>query len=311
MNQFRRRLDHLDRLPASHIPAWFGDLLRLWQPSGTDAGEFGLRLAVRDNYLNFYRKGQSVARVHVGADGLPYARVHHKYVEAPAGAGGAQEYFELRGTSVKGKNWSGEYRNIETLMRWVKVAEEKHSGAEKRIVDAIVAANPGVIDLEMGMPDWCDQGYAPRMDLVMLERGSAGMRVVLWEVKLVNDPRIRCRPPVVPREKPEVLRQLDDYVRFLKEERYRALVADAYRQTLRVLQELARRAGRESDLPPIWLQAGSSLIVEPEPRLAVVIDRSLSETGKAAWAEHEQNLGKHVPLKVLDLSKQQALHLLP
>jgi hypothetical protein len=58
---------------------WFKNLLRLWRPSGQLSEEYGLRLAIRNNYLNFYRLGQFVASV-ACVRGKLVADVHYKYV---------------------------------------------------------------------------------------------------------------------------------------------------------------------------------------------------------------------------------------
>lgn len=60
-------------------PHWFKDLLSLWRPSGHPSGDHGLRLAIRNGYLNFYRLGQSFARV-AYVSGKLIAEVHYKYV---------------------------------------------------------------------------------------------------------------------------------------------------------------------------------------------------------------------------------------
>jgi hypothetical protein len=63
----------------SNEPHWFKDLLSLWRPSGHASGKAGLRVAIRNDYLNFYRLGQSVARV-ACVSGELIAEVHYKYV---------------------------------------------------------------------------------------------------------------------------------------------------------------------------------------------------------------------------------------
>jgi hypothetical protein len=63
----------------SDEPHWFKDLLSLWRPSGHCSGAEGLRIAIRNGYLNFYRLGQSVARVYC-VSGELVADVHYKYV---------------------------------------------------------------------------------------------------------------------------------------------------------------------------------------------------------------------------------------
>lgn len=77
VNTFARRFDHA---AAQRCQAqWWRDLLSLWRPAGVPSGDDGLRLAVRNGYLNFYRLGQSVGRVEVKRGEL-VCFVHAKYV---------------------------------------------------------------------------------------------------------------------------------------------------------------------------------------------------------------------------------------
>jgi hypothetical protein len=62
---------------------WWRDLLRLWRPAGVpidtdDPNDLGLRLAVRNGYLNFYRQGQSVGKVAFDRSGRPCVDLHAK-----------------------------------------------------------------------------------------------------------------------------------------------------------------------------------------------------------------------------------------
>jgi len=81
------------------------------------------------------------------------------------------------------------YEGISTLLQWIAVAEKQHAGVEKSIVDELVEKNDHVIDLENGAPAWSlPSGRSD--DLVAIE----DRKVVFWEVKTVDDSRIRCRP---------------------------------------------------------------------------------------------------------------------
>jgi hypothetical protein len=63
---------------------WWKHLLSLWVPSGYPSGSCGLRLAVRDGSLNFYRRGQSIAQVsfgpHESGCAKPRMKIHARYV---------------------------------------------------------------------------------------------------------------------------------------------------------------------------------------------------------------------------------------
>ena len=191
MAGFDRRLSDLgfDQLQHCEQLPWFRDLLLRWQPPGdalasfADGGTKHLRLVIRDGYLNFYRLGQSVAKVGFSQTGVPEASIHNKYVEDSAGD---QSYVLLTGDrlrSAKGDDL-GAYTGPEQLDGWIEEAEE-YSGREKCFVDKVVACNANVIDLEMGLPAVGDAKTAPRLDLVALEEAADSWRIVFWEAKLM------------------------------------------------------------------------------------------------------------------------------
>lgn len=304
MNEFARQIHRLDDLckPADK-PQWWMDLLSLWRPSGVAAGDYGLRLAVRDNYLNFYRLGQSIARVEVGSDGQPRATTHIKYVPSQSGptTPSEQEYLKVTATGVfrGGEKWAP-YEGIETLKSWVR-ASETYSGEEKKAVDKIVAVNPDVIDLEMGLPAWAGQDSATRMDLVAIERRAVGPTLVFWEAKLVSDSRIRCQSEVELGRKPEVLQQLAAYRSYLDHGTHSSAVASAYRNAAVVLQRLRDTADAFGDRYELGREivaaASEPLHVEHEPRLVVLNNE---QENQAVWQKHAAKLGSaHVAMQVM------------
>ena len=261
-------------------------MLRLWRPSGVDSGTDGLRLAIRNDYLNFYRLGQSVACVKIHSDGRPTAKVHTKYL-----GGSSDEYLELRGDQIWSRSGPRAYkRGGADLQSWIDMVNTNYAGAEKKFVDRLVTANPDVIDLEMGLPVWGEQQSAPRMDLVAIE---GGRKVVFWEAKLVSDGRLRCKPPVKKDSMPKVLEQLAKYRKFLCDPTYGArhieLVETAYRSAARGMKTLWEMAGspRQMPLGEAILKAAdeSTLEVDRTPRLVVYDDDS-----SKSWPPHEAKL---------------------
>lgn len=272
--------------------AWFADLLSLWRPAGQPSGSHGLRLAIRNGYLNFYRCGQSVARVSI-RQGILQAEVHIKYVRPDASA---QTYAVLKSTglSCKGYNTLDGYKGIHTLKKWIEYAEShKSMSREKRFVDEVLEHNPGVIDLEMGLPAFAPRGQkrtAPRMDIVALEEIDDGHQVVFWEAKLMGDGRLRKRDPNVP---PEVLKQLDDYRIWMKQPGHSEAVRRAYFNCCVLLLTLHKwalkinpKTGPLGGGIGMVVQGNSLKRVDPIPRL-LIDDRGLSQS----WKAHETKLG--------------------
>lgn len=263
---------------------WWRDLLRLWRPAGVPSGDLGLRLAVRDGYLNFYRKGQSVARVEVKRGHL-VGYVHAKYVQPHREAELAQQYVEVRGDGLTLRGESlGSYGGVASVAAWTKTTA-KWSGPEKRQIDEVLDCTDNIIDLEMGQP-----GTGLRMDIVSVERDNADLWVAFWEAKLAGDPRVRCRDEsIVPRTLPKVLRQLGDYEDFIAADGNRALVADAYRATASILIALRDLADSVGPAYPIGAEIReaatvSPLLVRQNARLLIF------EPDDRAWPTHEKKL---------------------
>lgn len=266
MTKFKRHIApaRLQRLcTLAQADGWFRDLLLGWKPSGV-AG--GLRLAVRDGYLNFYSSGQSIACVKFGRGGAPYAWVHHKYVERKAPP--TYVRFEL-----------GDTFDVAAAI----AAAETHVGAEKRAIEAFVAAEAGVIDLEMGLPAEGERTSARRIDLVALESVGDGLRLALWEAKRIGDKRLRAAEGPA-----EVVAQSEAYRAFVASNC--KTIAEAYRDTAKVLVTLANAAGCD-DAPGDLIRRltkDEPLTIDPNPRLLIIDDGGDRNIG--AWNRHLRKL---------------------
>jgi hypothetical protein len=308
MTSFDRSFAGLDRLIADAPPPWWCDLLCHWTPSGISSGGSGLRLAVRNGTLNFYRCGQSVARVSV-ENGIPKAEIHEKYVlgseERPEG-----RYLTLSagGDLIRRGEVVRRYGGVEMLKKWIARAQT-YTGAEKSFVDQLVAANGDIIDLEMGLPASDGVDSAPRMDIVSLERAQdQQLNIVFWEAKLVTDSRLRTSGPVISGTSPEVLQQLQNYVAFFerKGNGNRAQVAQAYRRTAQLLVVFHRQAvslGNPHSLSNAIMTAARpevTLHVDAMPRLVVGPPQG-KDWSREAWQKHAQRL-REAGVTLLDLS---------
>lgn len=267
---------------------WWKDLLTLWEPSGSAAGGDGLRLAIRNNYLNFYSRGQSVARVGFTPTCEAYVDTHVKYAFGPGET--IQDYARLSGTTIfhpkTGEQLS--YKGHTTLHEWIEQTAN-HAGEEKRCVDELVGSNPSIIDLEMGLPAAGERKTAQRMDCVALELGPDAIHIVFWEAKMIDDDRLRSR------SKPEVVNQVQIYRDYLTDPDQALNVEASYRNVCRLLRELRAMGaslGKELKLDPLILEAaeeGTPLKVDLEPRLVIFGGKYLK---KGAWPDHEGKLWK-------------------
>lgn len=294
MGTFIRKfdIDNFEKgLTKSGQGGWWNDLLTLWRPSGQESGTHGLRLAVRNNYLNFYRLGQSIARVGFNRQKQPVLAVHAKYVlpEAERGAVG-QEYAVLAGSTLtRPGGQTLPYEGIQTLKAWIDAARY-YSGDEKKFVDELlgVPENDGVIDLEMALPAWGDVKTASRMDLVSIERINGQLTVFFGEVKLFDDSRLRCRAALVRDEMPEVLKQLSIYRNYLAVPSHRARISEQYAEAARLLSRLRDTADAIGPTRPL----GRAILQSKDENLSVANLARLivHNQHQCTWTEHRAKL---------------------
>ena len=287
-------MKELEKLVSSRI-GWWPDLLAEWAPSGS-LGE--LRLAVRNGYMNFYSKGQSIAKISFGRGGSsPTMRIHEKYVKESSDGG--QRYIKLSGDTGRDPDgrpvdWGGP----KMLRAWVRNSRQ-HSGTEKSCIDALVGVSPKVIDLEMGLPAFGDRKTALRLDMVALEGTPKDIRLVFWEAKMIGDKRLRSRYGT-----PKVFEQINDYQRYLASPNRRQQVTVAYRNCCRIIRDLhsmATRVGITQPLDPLIVAAGdpgSNLEIDETARL-VIFDEG-EKRNEDAWRKHLHVLRDRVHVAIVE-----------
>lgn len=312
MRIFNRRFD----VPG--LLAWHRDqrndgiaaLFSHWVLPGEDARAYGLRIAIRNGYLNLYVKGQSVAELRMFA-GWPRLKVHAKYMACAANGSDEARVLGQRYERVLGED----IRDLDagTVNDWIRTAET-YAGDEKRFVDDVVAVTPGTIDLEMGLPaddvpDSKDR-TAPRMDLVVAQGGD----IAFWEAKCAVNGELRARASYRETqdfgyvEGSHVIWQLRRYERWVGQPKRRAEVRAAYLEAARLLIELAEGFGKSGPAIDAWralLVAGDSASIILPPGIVVADycptcadglprDESTAYTAKtASFANHRQRLVNH------------------
>lgn len=266
---------------------WWKDLLSLWRPSGQPCGKDGLRLAIRDGYLNFYFHGQSIAKVCFGHGGVPRIETHVKYV---AEGQPVQDHAKLVGNqiSLPHSDTVLPYNGVRTMHEWIDRASQ-YTHNEKRFVDEIVAANESVIDVEMALTAWGERTSALRMDFVTLTHKSCRARIACWEAKLLSDARL------VSETEPKVLRQIQSYKDFLNVQPHREHVKTAYCETCKLLVQfkgMAERCGHPGVVLPNAVTCAakgtSGLTIHPGLHLVILNDSANGE--RANWSTHEAKL---------------------
>jgi hypothetical protein len=276
MTAFGRSLDEraLEALEDAAAPGqaghWWRDLLRLWRPSGTDSGGDGLRLAVRNGYVDFYRGGRSLARVSVVRGAGPVLAARARWVLSAQDRAFLQgaEFATLTGPNAllrRNAKTALAYDGVETLKAWIEAADDDPGDPPRRLLDELLGlpANDGVIDLDTGLPARAGQAAAPAVDLAAIGRRRGELTVFLAEVGT--------------REFPEIPGQTADYGDVLAAPGQRALVGRQYADCARLLVRLramadrvgpARRLGR-TILDAAWCER----LEVAEPAIRIVLDR--------------------------------------
>lgn len=244
------RIERLAVHAKTHPEGLIAQLFARWQPSGQGSGIDGLRIGIRDGYLNLYRRGQSVAKIAFDRRGDPWISVHDKYE--------AGEHKPTQGVrSTHGQTYTP-FRNEtlggdggERVVRWIAAADS-YAGEEKIFVDWLVAANPGIVDLEMGLPAFEKKGrlVAPRMDIVLVQDDGA---VAFWEAKCIDNGELRAERFETPKDdlddtyRAKIFNQLQTYREWFASGDRLAEVATAYRDTADTLVRLADAFGKTLD----------------------------------------------------------------
>jgi len=286
---------------------WWKDLLKLWRPSGTPAGEHGLRLAIRNGYMNFYFRGQSIAKVCFGPGGTPRVETHEKYVEDNRTG---QKYAKLIGSDIylpgSDRPLERKYEVETTLRGWIERAkghpckEKGYLCEEKVFVDELVGANACVIDLEMGLPACGARTSALRIDLVTLSKRNDEVCLGFREAKLINDARLRSHGT------PEVFKQIYDYKKFLDFDGNKACVRNAYHETCKILIKLKEMAEGCGNLgitlhEAITEAAADKSKITISQRVGLVILKNGENGGGSNWSKHKKKLEQNnVQLIILE-----------
>lgn len=288
MDKFMRRFGEVNLATCRHNLG-IAALFDRWVLPGQSAGTHGLRVAIRNGYLNFYVKGQSVGELRLLGE-WPRLKLHRKYYEmAPKGdprtSGLGQAYVTLKAETLA-------LTTQEEVEGWIRTAET-YAGDEKRFVDDLVAVTPGTIDLEMALP--AQDGStgadrtAPRMDLVVAQ----GTDIAFWEAKCAVNDELRASTSYAEDAHgrhsagPHVLWQLRRYQKWCQQEGRITQVRDAYVETARLLLAMARLFGKSGPALDAWqalAEAGSMARVILPPGI-VVADYTPQAAGAAASAE--------------------------
>ena len=291
MSTFRRGLEgaFIDALNEEyHKHGW-------WHRLVDDPEVF---IAIRDNYVNAYYCGCSLAKLSWRAqDKSIVGQIHYKYLLRPSGP---NEYVDV----VDGKaNLPG---NMDTWflrdlsdVDSLKKAVLPYSGDEKEGVHDILKANANIIDVEVAFGKGEHDSGALRLDFAALrcagrrpgaaQHTSGGAKLVFFEAKHFGNKALRAQHG----SKPDVVKQMDTYSRKLKENC--DAVKCGYRRVCHGLLSLCGVAQRYEQHRCLLRHVadGLPLEVDTEPVLVVLGFDADQKDGKV-WRPHRERLEKEL-----------------
>lgn len=228
MTEFARKLDvhqilsHVRDVPNGAVAA----LLENWVVFGQRPhreGKLGLRLAIRNGYVNFYAVGQSVAKLSVSSRTfkLETHRKYHLGIVKNESLDAGPDYLTFSGTDLL-------CLTSDDVARWNRSART-FANAEKSFVDRLLLQNSNIIDLEVALPG----ATAPRIDLAVVDVAEGRCTVGFWEAKCIDSRGLRAATW----NNPAVFGQVERYAAWLSDKV--PAVAVAYQNVAKILVELA------------------------------------------------------------------------
>ncbi|MFH3479838.1 hypothetical protein [Xanthobacter variabilis] len=161
-------------------PGWWRDVLQ----------DKSLVIGVRDDYLNVYWRGQSIFKVEMKHERI-IATTHPKYLLDPDLSGQVALDTETGAFALDGLDaLTRIYVPGETLPK-LKKAAGLFAGDEKAGVQAIVNANPNVVDVEIAFPAEPGSHSVPRIDIAAFKPADSGVKLVFWEAKVLSNTELR------------------------------------------------------------------------------------------------------------------------
>jgi len=245
-----------------------------------------LFVAIRDDYLNVYWKGNSLLKLWKDGDAL-VGQVHYKYLLRPKVH--PDPYIQIKGGRPQlGAPAASFFLDDLSELAALKSAADNYSGEEKTGVHSVVMSNPNIIDVEVAFGTENGRSgarVAQRIDFVALQQGKHGIVLAFYEAKTFANPGIRAKGNNVP-----VFKQLTGYGEFLR--KAQADVKNSYMKICSNLLSLDGVSKRFSELRSTFTSISEGereLKINDEVNLVVFgYDKDQDKGG--IWAAHRNKL---------------------
>ena len=302
--RFKRGLDtnfmeQLKLVAKSKERRWFAEVL----------ADPELILGIRKNYMNVYRHGQRLFKIErVGETGPLKFSSHPKYLVNPD----LNKAVPFDGSVFKVEALEPllkKYADINTLDR-MKRAAKLYRGDEKNGLQAVVLANPNVLDTEIAFSREAEMKIdaevafrpetkvkkrrsAPRIDLACLEEFTGSIQLCFWEAKLYTNGELRARDTEA-----RVVGQVRCYQTLVN--KHRKEIVESYDVVARNLIEMVSWVDSRRKVGELIKRvAGGEPLVIDEPPIVGLIVYGFDEDQKKSkrWKAHLEKLEAHMPVQ--------------
>lgn len=270
MAQFRRGIRKPGMMEAlaqlATRSGWWRDVLR----------DKSLVIGVRDDYLNVYWRGQSIFKVEM-KHGHIVTTTHPKYLLDPDLSGQVTLDTETGTFALDGLNaLTCTYVPDGTLPK-LKRAAGLFAGDEKAGVQAIVNANPNVVDVEIAFPAEAGSRSVPRIDIATFEDAGTSVKLMFWEAKMLGNPELRSSGEKT------IVRQIETYRTRLGQQA--APVIESYALIARNLVDLAHMSEGARAVAPVVRKVaeGAALTLSSPPDVRVIVYGFDKDQRDGAW----------------------------
>lgn len=239
-----------------------------------------LFLAIRNNYINVYYRGNNLLKLERqgrGRNRTIVGKIHYKYLLQPRVD---EPYVEV----VDGKLCFQDTKGLffESLdIKKLKATADPYAGPEKTGVYEIICANRNILDTEVGFS-------TPRsyVDFSALIETEQGVKIVFFEAKHFTNKELRANNKKVPK----VVDQIEKYARLLQE--HHKEVIKSYCQVccnLRDLRGFAEKCTKWHKMIEDIANEQKNLCVDTNPRL-VVFGYDRDQENGDVWKGHREKL---------------------
>jgi hypothetical protein len=268
----------LERL--SRIDGWWRDVLL----------DKSLIIAVRDESLNVYWRGQSIFYVVMQNDDTVVATTHSKYLLNPDLS--KQVSFDGNSFAIGPIEATALIRTYEPgkTLNKLKRAADLFSGDEKRGVHDIVTSNDNIVDVEITMrgSGVLDAGLLPRADIAAFDEDKRGIRLVLWEAKTFYNKELRLTG------KKNVVNQIKKYKDVVTA--LRPSIIKSYKCVAKNLIAIADMSGghRKYNESIRKVAKGAELVIREPADVGLIVFGYDAAQLKHVWKDFSVALGKAI-----------------